>query len=89
MIPNTGAAPVAISYRVPRTRNLLWHATSLMKASAALAEIAFAVGFFDQGHLARHFRHRLGTTPTRVSMVSTLETNDVSDHALLAKNRCN
>jgi Bacterial regulatory helix-turn-helix proteins, AraC family. len=21
------------------------------------------VGFFDQGHLARHFRHRLGTTP--------------------------
>jgi transcriptional regulator of acetoin/glycerol metabolism len=35
----------------------------LVQTDLPLAEIAFAVGFFDQGHLARHFRHRLGTTP--------------------------
>src|SRR5882762_4072875 len=34
----------------------------LVQTDLPLAEIAFAVGFFDQGHLARHFRHRLGTT---------------------------
>ena len=35
--------------------------------------LADAVGFFDQGHLARHFRLMLGTTP----LVATLATNDV------------
>jgi AraC-like DNA-binding protein len=35
----------------------------LVRTDLSLAEIAFAVGFFDQGHLARHFRHMLGTTP--------------------------
>ena len=35
----------------------------LVQTALPLAEIAFAVGFFDQGHLARHFRHLLGTTP--------------------------
>jgi len=35
----------------------------LVQTDLPLAEIAFAVGFFDQGHLARHFRQRLGTTP--------------------------
>jgi transcriptional regulator of acetoin/glycerol metabolism len=35
----------------------------LIQTDLPLAEIAFAVGFFDQGHLARHFRHMLGTTP--------------------------
>ncbi|WMT72017.1 helix-turn-helix domain-containing protein [Bradyrhizobium sp. Ash2021] len=35
----------------------------LVQTDLALAEIAFAVGFFDQGHLARHFRYMLGTTP--------------------------
>jgi transcriptional regulator of acetoin/glycerol metabolism len=35
----------------------------LVQTDLSLAEIAFAVGFFDQGHVARHFRHRLGTTP--------------------------
>jgi AraC-type DNA-binding domain-containing proteins len=28
-----------------------------------LSEIAYAAGFSDQSHLARHFRHMLGTTP--------------------------
>jgi transcriptional regulator of acetoin/glycerol metabolism/AraC-like DNA-binding protein len=35
----------------------------LVQTNLPLAEIAFAVGFFDQGHLARHFRHLLGKTP--------------------------
>jgi transcriptional regulator of acetoin/glycerol metabolism/AraC-like DNA-binding protein len=35
----------------------------LVQTNLSLAEIAFAVGFFDQGHLARHFRYMLGTTP--------------------------
>jgi AraC-like DNA-binding protein len=35
----------------------------LVRTDIPLAQIAFAVGFFDQGHLARHFRHMLGTTP--------------------------
>ena len=35
----------------------------LVQTDLSLAEIALAVGFFDQGHLARHFRHMLGTTP--------------------------
>ena len=35
----------------------------LVQTDIPLAEIAFAVGFFDQGHLARHFRQRFGTTP--------------------------
>jgi len=35
----------------------------LVQTDLSLAEIAFAVGFFDQGHLARHFRYMHGTTP--------------------------
>ena len=35
----------------------------LVRTDLSLAEIALAVGFFDQGHLARHFRHMFGTTP--------------------------
>jgi AraC-like DNA-binding protein len=35
----------------------------LVQTELSLAEIAIAVGFFDQGHLARHFRHLLGKTP--------------------------
>ncbi len=35
----------------------------LVRTELSLAEIAIAVGFFDQGHLARHFRHLLGKTP--------------------------
>jgi AraC-like DNA-binding protein len=29
------------------------------------AEVAAAVGFHDQAHLTRHFRHHIGTTPAR------------------------
>lgn len=43
--------------RVERARELL-AATDL-----SLSEIAFAVGFSDQSHLTRHFRHTTGTTP--------------------------
>ncbi len=46
-----------IRRRVERARDML--ATT----GDSLAEIAFAVGFADQGHLARHFRRMLGVTP--------------------------
>jgi AraC-like DNA-binding protein len=35
----------------------------LVQTDLPLAEIAFAAGFFDQGHLARHFRYMFGLTP--------------------------
>jgi AraC-like DNA-binding protein len=43
--------------RVERAKEML------VQTDLPLGEIAFAAGFFDQGHLARHFRHMLGTTP--------------------------
>jgi AraC-like DNA-binding protein len=43
--------------RVERAREML------VQTDLSLAEIANAVGFFDQGHLARHFRQMVGTTP--------------------------
>jgi AraC-like DNA-binding protein len=35
----------------------------LAQTDLSLAEIAYATGFSDQSHLARHFRHMLATTP--------------------------
>jgi AraC-like DNA-binding protein len=35
----------------------------LAQTDLPLSEIAYAAGFSDQSHLARHFRHMLGTTP--------------------------
>jgi AraC-like DNA-binding protein len=35
----------------------------LARTDLSLAEIAYATGFSDQGHLTRHFRQTLGTTP--------------------------
>jgi transcriptional regulator of acetoin/glycerol metabolism len=35
----------------------------LAQTDLSLSEIAYATGFSDQSHLARHFRHAVGTTP--------------------------
>jgi transcriptional regulator GlxA family with amidase domain len=35
----------------------------LAQTDLPLSEIAYATGFSDQSHLARHFRYMLGTTP--------------------------
>ena len=43
--------------RVERAQAMLAH------TDLPLAQIAYATGFSDQSHLARHFRHMLGTTP--------------------------
>ena len=46
-----------IQKRIERAQEML------VQTDLSLAEIAIAVGFVDQGHLARHFRYMLGTTP--------------------------
>jgi AraC-like DNA-binding protein len=43
--------------RVERAQDMLAH------TALSLSEVAYAVGFSDQSHLARHFRQLLGTTP--------------------------
>jgi AraC-like DNA-binding protein len=56
---SAGVAPhhYLIQQRIERAQQMLAH------TDLSLAEIAYAVGFSDQGHLARHFRGLLGTTP--------------------------
>jgi transcriptional regulator GlxA family with amidase domain len=46
-----------IQKRIERAQQIL------AQTDLSLAEIAYTVGFSDQGHLARHFRALLGTTP--------------------------
>jgi AraC-like DNA-binding protein len=56
---STGVTPhhYLTQKRVERAQNLLAH------TDLSLSEIAYAVGFSDQSHLARHFRQMLGVTP--------------------------
>ena len=56
---STGVTPhhYLIQKRIERAQQML------AQSDLPLAEIAYAVGFSDQGHLARHFRALLGTTP--------------------------
>ena len=46
-----------IQKRIERAQQML------AQTDLSLSEIAYATGFSDQSHLARHFRHLLGTTP--------------------------
>ena len=46
-----------IQKRIERAQQML------AQTDLSLAEVAYTVGFSDQGHLARHFRALLGTTP--------------------------
>lgn len=57
----TGFAPheYLIRYRVERAAQLL------LRGERTVIEIAFAVGFADQSHLARHFRRIMGNSPAQ------------------------
>jgi AraC-like DNA-binding protein len=46
-----------VQRRVERAQDML------ARTDLSVSEIALAVGFSDQSHLTRHFRHMLGTTP--------------------------
>ncbi len=46
-----------VQRRVERAQDVL------ARTDLSVSEIAVAVGFSDQSHLTRHFRHMLGTTP--------------------------
>ncbi len=56
---STGLAPhqYVITCRVERARSLL------LKEERTIAQVAHAVGFTDQSHLNRHFKHLLGIPP--------------------------
>jgi len=56
---STGVPPhhYVTQKRVERAQEML------AQTDLSLSEIAYAAGFSDQSHLARHFRHMLGTTP--------------------------
>lgn len=57
---SVGVSPLRylLEQRVRRAQQLL------RQTDLSLASIANAVGFFDQGHLARQFRRLVGTTPS-------------------------
>src|SRR5262245_47365126 len=62
----TGVPPhtFQIGQRVVRARRLL-------EAGTPAARVAILTGFADQSHLHRHFRRRLGVTPTRYAHAFT------------------
>ena len=43
------------------------HARRLLEAGMSAADAATMAGFFDQSHLHRHFRRRMGITPAAYS----------------------
>ena len=55
-----GVSPHAyvVGRRVEAARHLLLR-------GARPADVAVAVGFYDQAHFTRHFRRHVGTTPAR------------------------
>jgi AraC family transcriptional regulator len=64
---STGVPPhrYLIRLRVQRARELL------LRSSPSLAEVAVQVGFYDQSHLATHFKAAFGVTPGRFSAQRT------------------
>jgi AraC family transcriptional regulator len=43
-------------------------AEHLLRSGMSVADTAHSVGFCDQSHLTKHFRRRLGVTPSKVRL---------------------
>ena len=72
------------SYGIPPHRYLLGRRLDLARrrllADEAPADVALATGFYDQAHLARHFRRLLATTPGHYrANAGGADINDVQD----------
>jgi AraC-like DNA-binding protein len=52
------------------------HARRLLEAGAPAADAAAKAGFFDQSHLHRHFRRRMGLTPAAYASAFGQRTRD-------------
>lgn len=70
---STGLAPhqFVIRCRVERARELL------MRGDRSIADIATEVGFANQSHLTRHFKHIVGVTP-KVALESSKNVSSVA-----------
>jgi AraC-like DNA-binding protein len=59
------------------------HATNLLKAGVPILDVVRLAGYYDQAHLTRSLKHRIGQTPTqlqrgRVQLALNLESAHVS-----------
>jgi AraC-like DNA-binding protein len=50
-------------------------AERLLRSGMSVADAAQSVGFCDQSHLTRHFRRRLGLTPSQLRLSRNAESN--------------
>jgi len=56
---------VGMTPHVYHTHIRVRHAKSLLRTGRPITQVATEVGFYDQAHLTRHFKHIVGVTPGR------------------------
>lgn len=76
---STGLSPMQF-VACQRVRRAQWH---LDQGEACIADLAVALGFFDQSHFTRTFRRVVGISPSRYAMLR----RDLRRHAAAAPTR--